>query len=350
MSRKRALVTAVLTATAVVAIPSAANAQAPVACNEAALKTAVATTNTAGGGIINLTPGCTYTLTTPGTGDPNNGLPTITTPISIRGSNATITRATTAPDFRIFQIDPSGDVTLNNVTVSGGSQPTGLGGGILLNGGGKLVLNASAVIDNLAAVGGGVESISGTVVLQSSTVGNNNAGGFGAGLGAFGGSIAISKSTVRDNNASSLPGGGVFSSGAALTLNGSTVTRNTVTSSGGAGIYVENATATLNGTSVVQNAATGSGPLGAGIQNASTGTLNLNGSLVQENHARGGAQGGGIANDGAATLQGSLVINNTATVPPGGIYNTGTVSLIGSTVAGNIPTNCSPTVVPDCVN
>jgi hypothetical protein len=55
-----------------VGAPATAFAQALVPCNGPALQSAVAAANTAGGGTLNLTPGCTYRLTTPDDGE--NGL------------------------------------------------------------------------------------------------------------------------------------------------------------------------------------------------------------------------------------------------------------------------------------
>jgi WD40 repeat protein len=54
------------------------------------------------------------------TGD--NGLPVITGDIRIVGNGATITRDVAAADFRFFTVDPSGSLTLENVTLSNGSR------------------------------------------------------------------------------------------------------------------------------------------------------------------------------------------------------------------------------------
>src|SRR5262249_1646339 len=57
------------------------------------------------GTIIVLSPGCTYQLTGPhNTDEGANGLPSITSPITIDGNRATILRTTTSPTppFRIF--------------------------------------------------------------------------------------------------------------------------------------------------------------------------------------------------------------------------------------------------------
>jgi len=48
------------------------------------------------------------------------GLPVITSQITIEGNNSTIERDSSAPDFRIFAVSSTGDLTLQETTVSGG--------------------------------------------------------------------------------------------------------------------------------------------------------------------------------------------------------------------------------------
>jgi len=61
--------------------------------------------------------------------DGNNGLPSITTPITIEGGGYTISGNNT---FRIFHVSAAGTLTLNNVTITGGADTNG--GGIYSNG------------------------------------------------------------------------------------------------------------------------------------------------------------------------------------------------------------------------
>lgn len=74
-----------------------------------------------------LTSGSTYTVSSAvGSG---NGLPAITSPITIVGNAATIQRSSGAPSFRLFLVAASGNLTLQNLTISGGSV-SGDGGAI----------------------------------------------------------------------------------------------------------------------------------------------------------------------------------------------------------------------------
>src|SRR6516162_8779553 len=98
---------------------------------------AINTANGGGGGIINLAPGCTYVLTqvdnsVPGGqgGSTPNGLPVITSPITLNGSFATIERSSEADAFRILFVTNTGRLTLNNLTITGGRSDHGGGAGI----------------------------------------------------------------------------------------------------------------------------------------------------------------------------------------------------------------------------
>jgi hypothetical protein len=105
---------------------------------------------------------CVYTLTSlHNSTDGINGLPSITSQITIEGEGATIERssAATLPHFRIFHVATSGNLTLNQVTVSNGratsgSLPTNTGGGIVNFG--MLSLVNSIISGNYATNGGGI--------------------------------------------------------------------------------------------------------------------------------------------------------------------------------------------------
>jgi hypothetical protein len=120
---------------------------------------------------LELDSGCIYTLTEVNTtvtsmfggstfdyGDV--GLPPIATPITINGHNATITRAVEAPDFRIFHILDTGNLTLNDLTITNGfANRPGSGypssGGAIYNDGAPLVVNRSTLQSNRAGFNGG---------------------------------------------------------------------------------------------------------------------------------------------------------------------------------------------------
>jgi hypothetical protein len=97
---------AVAAAAISVAIPM--TAQAAVACNGPALVAAISAANAAGGGNVVLERLCTYNLTTASSVGANgpNGLPIITTAITLTGDQNLITRsgAIGTPQFRIVEV------------------------------------------------------------------------------------------------------------------------------------------------------------------------------------------------------------------------------------------------------
>ncbi len=85
--------------------------------------------------IINLSDGA-YTLTAVHNAtDGPNGLPVITSPITINGGagGATITREASAPEFRLFRVATGGNLTLSDVTLTNGNSGEGFSGGIIAN-------------------------------------------------------------------------------------------------------------------------------------------------------------------------------------------------------------------------
>jgi len=153
----------------------------------------------------------TYTLTVVDNGDPfqfdTNGLPVITSTLTITGTGAATTvieRAASAPDFRLVHVAAAGTLTLRGLTLSGGGFSFGGSGGGIRN--------------------------NGTLTLSHSTLSNNRAGGNGGGLFNDGGDVTIINSTVVSNSADN--GGGIGSNGT-LDIAHSTITDNSAFSRGG---------------------------------------------------------------------------------------------------------------------
>ncbi|MGW7640313.1 hypothetical protein [Streptomyces decoyicus] len=207
----RTLVAAGVVPLALVSAPEA-HAASPilVTCGESALVDAVNTANAAGGGSLILAPLCTYTLTSAhnaGGAGLSAGLPNITTAISMAGLGTQITRAPSAPAFRIFEVDgPSqvpganGQLSMTAVTVSGGDAGLGVGGGIA-NLGGAVALTGSTVRDSKASYGGGIYT-DGALTLVGSNVTANTAGVNGGGIFTNAGGVALIGSLVVGNTPS----------------------------------------------------------------------------------------------------------------------------------------------------
>jgi hypothetical protein len=268
---------------------------------------------------INLAALGTYTLTA--VNNANNGLPIITSEITINGNGATIERssATGTPDFRILSLGTTAGLTLKGVTIKGGRLQSLVGGGIHSNAG-KLNVIDSVVTGNRGLHGGGIYNGGGIVELTNSTVSAN---------------IATSW------------GGGIWNDGiATLTLTDSRIVGNRA-SWRGAGINNFSGTVTLVRSTVSDNTGFAGGTGAVGIFSFLAGSkLTLINSTVSGN---GGWYGlGGVFNAyGAAELFSSTVSGNNGFLGSGGgvINLSGTLSLKNTIVANNIAANGQPT---DC--
>jgi CSLREA domain-containing protein len=133
----------------------------------------------------------------------------------------------TSPFFRIFNLSSaSNNVFISGLTVTGGSVPGGIGGGIVSRGG--LILDGMVIANNAAIGGnGGGIFLGGTTVITNTTIsGNtissNSAGGSGGGIFNFGATVAITNSTISGNSA--VGPGGITDHGGALYSNVGSVT------------------------------------------------------------------------------------------------------------------------------
>lgn len=222
-------------------------------------------------------------------------------------------------DDRVFDVLSGADLTLDSLTVTGGTAIDGSGGGIRNIGTLSLV---NAIVDgNTADIdGGGILNgqigQQGILNLTNSIVSNNNAVD---GAGIFNNDqsqVTIIDSEVTGNTASD-DGGGIFNDlQATIDITRSSISGNTATLDGG-GIYNNDlANLTLNDSKVNNNTA----DQGAGIFNEEAASLTVNRTTVSENNAL--LHGGGIYNDeGVVTLSDVSILVNTANSDGGGFYN-----------------------------
>ncbi|MGQ0620737.1 MAG: hypothetical protein ACT4QA_12590, partial [Panacagrimonas sp.] len=150
-----------------------------------------------------------------------NGLPSITSAITIQGNGSTITRQAGSPEFRLFHVAATGDLSLQQTTVSGG---------FAMNGGG--ILNHGTVsLTN--------STLSGNTAFAAGTTAGDRGGGI-HNVGYFGATIVpratLTNSTVSGNTSSG-DGGGIYSNNAEVTLTKSTVSGNTANIGGGLSLY-----------------------------------------------------------------------------------------------------------------
>jgi len=224
---------------------------------------------------ICLAPDSTYTLYTSIDG---SSLPKITSDITIVGNNASIVRDGTSDFFRIFYVDTTGTLTLNNVTIANGDIEEDSGGGIYNQG--TTTLNFTNVINNAALNSGGGIYNTGTLIINDSTIADNFVGYFGGGgIHSSGGTVEIRDSYIRNNSSSY--GGGVDTYQGNVTIIGSYIVNNTANSG-----------------------------VGGGIDNY-FGTVNISGSLIEGNNAAANS-GGAVAANANTAIDNSCIMDNTA--------------------------------------
>ncbi|MEJ6486802.1 Calx-beta domain-containing protein [Nostoc punctiforme UO1] len=271
---------------------------------------------------IQLTGGATYNLTSNGinedaalTGDLDIKSRSNVLYIVSVGGQATINASGLLNSDRVFQVLDGGQLSLQNVVVTGGNISSSGGGirvdsdaaldlynstitgnkasGSFNNGGGiynsgvVYLRNGSTISNNIAAggssqEGGGIYNSNGTVIAINSTISNNQGGVYGGGISTINGSVTLINTTVSGNSAGN--GGGIRSSSTSVALLNTTVSGNSANSRGG-GIYasIDGVFNMLNST-VTNNTAisTVSGNGGGGIYSLSA-TVNLKNTIVAGN-------------------------------------------------------------------
>ena len=281
------------------------------------------------------------------------GLPLITSQITIEGNGGRIRGQ--GNGFRLLAVSNSGNLTLQNVNLSGGS--SSYGGGVFNNG--TLTIQNSTISGNTAGLGGGVSN-HGTLSVENSTISGNKAGdGGGVSNGGF---VFIEGRPI--SHITPPPGtycfyysgrpsqyGGVYPSGVScyqfrsgtLTITDSTISKNSATTGGGISNYA--GTVTIANSTISGNKGSGGGAFNHGGsfdyygKNIPAGDFSIANSTVSKNSA---SLGGGVFNKGVFTIENSAISGNRATDDGGGIFNSsnnnapaGDLSLLDTTISEN---------------
>jgi len=301
--------------------------------------------------------------------DGPNGLPSITSPLTITGAGAHSTiiereggpESSSAGIFRVVHVAAAGELTLSGVTVRGGLLTTARNpGGAGIFNRGSLTLTHSTIADNTVQAGdvnsaGGLVN-TGQLTLRASLITHNIGGGFD---GSVSGGLAntgtglLTHSRVAHNmisrSGSQGPlrdfSGGVLNTGT-LTLRASFITDNTVPGVNGIGIgglTNRGGQVSVTTTTIAANLSAGGDSAIGGFFNDG-GTATLTQSTIAANRGSGENGVGGIANSGTLTIVNSTIAGNTGSGPgattsaelsAGGIGNNGPLTILNSTIAGN---------------
>lgn len=263
-------------------------------------------------------------------------LPSITTTIIINGgSGVTVSGDAAIFTFRAFTITATGNLSLDNITVTNAKEM--IGGGLFNQNGGTVSLTNCIISGNLATSpmsggnGGGIFN-AGMMTLANTVVNVNSAASQGGGiLNNSTGVMTLTDSTVSFNDADTafgIGGGGISNSGM-LTVNRSTIYGN-LTNGNGGGVFNLSGTINLTNSTVSFNSAFANA--GGGIFNGNGGTVNITNSTITDQNTA--TLGGGIATGSGGdvvNLRNTIVAGNNAPTAPDvtGNYNTPAFNLIG---------------------
>ena len=297
---------------------AAAASACTAAASDCSLRGAVTFANANPGTTIIL-PAGTYQLNIPGGASEGFSGNNAIGDVDITGNNTTISGAgaattiiqQTQPNDRVIEINPflasSLTTTISNVTISGGHETTGVGGGGIISGS----INNSLTVTNCV--------FSGNSATGAGTLG-------GGAISHGGGSLTITGSTFSNNSTSASGGAVGYSAGdplgrtpsaGALSVSGSSFNSNTANSTGGGG-----------------------GALDLFDSNLSTGTYSVDSSTFSTNHAPAGSGGAIIVESGPLTVSTSALTGNTAFNAGGAVLSAGAqTSITYSRLVGNTAAN-----------
>ena len=284
------------------------------AAGDCTLRAAVQEANALAGADTITLPAGTYTLTIPPAGV--NGVETgdlnITDDLTISGGGLRQLPSTIVDGNaldRAFDIDDPVSVSMTLFVIQNGAARDG--GAIKLTQG-ALTLTQMRLHDSVAT-GTGIPN--------------------GGAIAAFGDSVVTIDDSVLSGNRADSSGGAIWNEGT-LSLTDTIVTTNSAGLDGGG--LRNGGQATLLNSSIVSNTAEGGAVGGGGVYNTSGATLGLTESSISLNSAS-AADGGGLRNNGQATLTDSSVFLNTTPSGNGaGIHNVGLLTVSGSTISGNV--------------
>lgn len=236
---------------------------------------------------------------------------------------------------RVITVSAGRNLTLRNLTVTGGQAADTGGGGVYLAGG-SLTLYGVHVTNNSAGYGGGIfqEGSGGRLEAVDSLIEGNTAANHGGGFYVRGNSKLTN--TQVSSNSAGLHGGGLHVDSGSTEITGGTFSGNHANGGNGGGVNVNNGL-TIAGTQFSGNTAGASG--GALTQWNKGNTVTISKASFQNNSSK--SQGGAALVNGSLTLTESTFNGNTAdsgnagNTYGGGVHTTSPATVTGSTFTGN---------------
>ncbi len=233
--------------------------------------------------------------------------------LTINGPGASLLTINGNNQSRIFTNSTAAVTVISGLTLTGGNgvSATATGrAGAVYNNGGNLTLNQVTITGNSAANGGGTNNAgNGVLTINRSVLSNNTASGSGGAMQNFSGStLNINNTTIMGNTSNGTTGGGAGQLNGTSYITNSTIANNTAPSAGGFqsnGILLVITNSTISGNTSTNN--------GGGLHRATT---NVNGyirnSIISGNN--GTSASPDVTNStGGITSEGNNIIGNVGT-------------------------------------
>lgn len=266
--------------------------------SDCSLREAITASNSVGGSnTITMSPGLTGTFSLF-----IDRLPSLSGNLTLIGNGATqMVISAAVVSEPVFIVNAGATLSISNLGISQGAEPSGRGGGI--QNAGTLTLT-NAIVRNNTAFEGGAISNTGTLTLNHTNFTDNTVTSAGGAIYNTG-SLTINGGSFSGNQVVNGRGGAIYNTGA-LTINGAVMSGNQSSDRGGA-IY----SSSVNGDA-----------------------LTITGSSFSNNQ---GSIGGALTIADALTMTNSIIVNNTATLG-GGIFITAPATFTNTTISGNSAT------------
>lgn len=215
-----------------------------------------ANSNTANDYVIELEGGVNYLLTLSGADNTS-----LKGDLDIFGGNnikirstdplpATVDASGLSPGDSVFQVLSNGNLTLENIVVTGGDKSG------IINAGNLFLRRSKVVVNNRSGNGGGINN-SGTTTIINSVIAENHTNNFNSdysdGGGIYNTGVLIVVNSLINNNTADYNGGGVANQGGELTLINSTISGNKNDNYYGGGIYAEEGTIFITNSTISGN-------------------------------------------------------------------------------------------------
>lgn len=298
-------------------------------CTEATFDTALSAVQSSGGGTITFNCGGAVTI-------PFSSQKIITVQdVTLAGAGEITLSGNDVS--RLFYIQTTGRLVLQEITLTDGYSGANYGGAIYIATNGELLAENTTIKDSATNgwAGGAIIDFNGTVTLVDSIVSNNQSS-YGA-INSIG-TLTLIRTQVLTNTATL--GGGALSVGGQVTIEDSTIQGNSGPV-GGALFITSSGHVTISGSLLKLNEANGTIlPETGGGAILNDGWLSVTDSTFTENvsSGSGAAIQNGYQTDTADTfLEGVTAFGNQAALYGGALYNqSGTASVINSTISENI--------------